>query len=299
MIFAEHLGTACPVCDDIMTEHSNYRPVWSDDYDNIVCQHCLDTTRCRSCNATGAGIQNSICDGCQIELDNRRCDICGYKLDGYAVDEYRCGACHNDVNTIPCPVGIDANDPHTFVAGTGRLAFYDIMGKAGHYHEVCQECAHPMNEPVVDGGLELAPDLAIYSVWVGGGEINDYVLTARQAIDISHEWLNKGYDDVVIDVSYGSGTLELPPEYKVAILNWATSQANALTMAEYGGDYWNVWVSPCLKYRLDINISSHRDPDGDIARICAYQTYSDNDGYENTRHDEYAYIGTVDISHMR
>lgn len=70
-------------------------------------------------------------------------------------------------------------------------------------------------------------------------------------------------------------------------------------MTEYGGDYWNVWISPCLKYRLDINISSHRDPDGDIARICAYQTYSDNDGYENTRHDEYAYIGTVDISHMR
>jgi hypothetical protein len=201
--------------------------------------------------------------------------------------------------TIQCPIGIDANDPHTFIAGTGRLAFYDIMGLAGHYREVCQACAHPMNEPVVDGGLELAPDLPIYSVWVGGGEINDHALTARQAIDISHEWFNKGYDDVVIDLAYGSGTLELPPEYKVAILNWATSQANALTMAEYGGDYWNVWVSPNGLHRYDINIHSHRDPDGDIARIVAHAMYTELGDITMTDYDNYCFIGTVDISHMR
>lgn len=101
-------------------------------------------------------------------------------------------------DTIQCPVGLDANDPHEFEQGTGRLAFYDIMGLSGHYREICQECSHPMNEPVVDGGLELAPDLAIYSVWVGGIEINDYALTPRQAIDLSYEWVRQGYDDVAI-----------------------------------------------------------------------------------------------------
>ena len=139
------------------------------------------------------------------------------------------------VTTIQCPIGIDANDPHTFEQGTGRLAFYDIMGLPGHYHEVCQECSHPMNEPVVDGGLELAPDLAIYSVWVGGGEINDYVLTARQAIDISHEWFNKGYDDVVIDVAQDSSQqsyswsemAELSHTSQVSMFGWCGCEDNA------------------------------------------------------------------------
>lgn len=103
---------------------------------------------------------------------------------------------------VQCPVGIDANDPHTYLAGTGRLAFYDIMGLSGHYREVCHHCAHPMNEPVVDGGLELAPDLAIYSVWIGGAEINDYALTPRQAIDLAYEYTVDGYDDVAIYLSH-------------------------------------------------------------------------------------------------
>jgi hypothetical protein len=64
MIFAEHLGTACPVCHDIMTEHSNYRPVWSDDYDNIVCQHCLDTTHCQLCGDTGELVEDNYCEEC-------------------------------------------------------------------------------------------------------------------------------------------------------------------------------------------------------------------------------------------
>jgi hypothetical protein len=92
-----------------------------------------------------------------------------------------------------------------------------------------------MNEPVVDGGLELAPDLAIYSVWVGGGEINDYVLTARQAIDISHEWFNKGYDDVVIDVAQDSSQqsyswsemAELSHTSQVAMFGWCGCEDNA------------------------------------------------------------------------
>lgn len=41
----------------------------------------------------------------------------------------------------------------------------------------------------------------IYTVWVGGGEITDYFLTARQATDIAREWSNQGYDDVAIAIS--------------------------------------------------------------------------------------------------
>ena len=105
---------------------------------------------------------------------------------------------------IQCPIGLDDDEPHTYVQGSGRLAFYNTSGLAGQYREVCQECAHPMNDPVVVGGLELAPDLTIYSVWVGGGEINDQLLTPRQAIDLAYEWVTQGYGDVGIDVSADS-----------------------------------------------------------------------------------------------
>lgn len=200
-------------------------------------------------------------------------------------------------DTIQCPIGIDANDPHEFEQGTGRLAFYDIMGKAGHYHEVCLECAHPMNEPVVDGGLELAPDLAIYSVRVDGIDYHDHALTARQAMDIAYQWELHGSDDVAIDLFYGSGNLVLPAGYSELILNWATSQANALTLAEYCDDYWHVWRSPNGLHRYDINIHSHREPN--TARIVAHSMYTELGDMTMTDYDNYCFIGIVDISHMR
>ena len=135
---------------------------------------------------------------------------------------------------IQCPIGIDDDEPHTYVQGSGRLAFYDIMGLSGHYREVCQECAHPMSEAVVDGGLELAPNLAVYSVWVGGVEVNNYPLTASQAIDISHEWAQKGYNDVEIDVtvdasqqSYSwSEMAELTHTTQVKMFGWCGCEDN-------------------------------------------------------------------------
>ena len=199
-------------------------------------------------------------------------------------------------DTIQCPVGIEANDPHEFEQGTGRLAFYDIMGLSGHYREICQECSHPMNEPVVDGGLELAPDLPIYSVRVDGIDYHDHALTARQAMDIAYQWELHGSDDVAIDLFYGSGNLVLPAGYSELILNWATSQANALTLAEYGGDYWNVWRSPNGLHRYDINIHSHCEPN--TARIVAYSMYTELGDITMTDYDNYCFIGIVDISHM-
>ena len=42
------------------------------------------------------------------------------------------------------------------------------------------------------------PD-AHYSVWVGGGEVNDYLVTKEVAEEIAAAWRAKGYDDVYID----------------------------------------------------------------------------------------------------
>lgn len=38
-----------------------------------------------------------------------------------------------------------------------------------------------------------------YSVWVGGVEVNDYLVTFEQALELADEWRDDGYDDVVID----------------------------------------------------------------------------------------------------
>lgn len=137
------------------------------------------------------------------------------------------------MTTIQCPIGIDANDPHTFEQGTGRLAFYDIMGVAGHIHEVCQECSHPMNEPVVDGGLELAPNLAIYTVMVGDTRLNIQPISMSQAMSLAH--LYSDYDDVVIDISQDSSQgsyswsemAELSHTTQVAMFGWCGCEDNA------------------------------------------------------------------------
>jgi hypothetical protein len=38
-----------------------------------------------------------------------------------------------------------------------------------------------------------------YSVWVGGTQVHDYLLTREEAKKLAQEWANEGYDDVVID----------------------------------------------------------------------------------------------------
>ena len=38
-----------------------------------------------------------------------------------------------------------------------------------------------------------------WTVWVGGGEVNSYLLNKEQAKDIAQEWKDKGYDDVVVE----------------------------------------------------------------------------------------------------
>jgi hypothetical protein len=38
-----------------------------------------------------------------------------------------------------------------------------------------------------------------WTVWVGGGEINSYLLTKDEAKDIAQAWIDKGYDEVVME----------------------------------------------------------------------------------------------------
>jgi hypothetical protein len=37
-----------------------------------------------------------------------------------------------------------------------------------------------------------------WSVWVGGGEVNDYLVTMNEAKLIANNYLDENYDDVVI-----------------------------------------------------------------------------------------------------
>lgn len=38
-----------------------------------------------------------------------------------------------------------------------------------------------------------------YSVWCGIGEVNDYLLTRTEAKKLAQQYIDDGYDDVVID----------------------------------------------------------------------------------------------------
>jgi hypothetical protein len=43
----------------------------------------------------------------------------------------------------------------------------------------------------------------LYSVWVGGGEVNDYLLSYEQAKTLADQYRKQGYTDVVIEQSEG------------------------------------------------------------------------------------------------
>ena len=38
-----------------------------------------------------------------------------------------------------------------------------------------------------------------YSVWVGGTEVNDHLLTKKLATAIASIWTDEGYDDVIVE----------------------------------------------------------------------------------------------------
>ena len=40
---------------------------------------------------------------------------------------------------------------------------------------------------------------AKWTVWVGGSEMSNNLLTRGQAVSIASDWFNRGYDDVVVE----------------------------------------------------------------------------------------------------
>ena len=53
----------------------------------------------------------------------------------------------------------------------------------------------PMLENILSPKVEV-----YYTVWVGGGEINDYLTPKLEtAINVAREWANAGYDDVIVE----------------------------------------------------------------------------------------------------
>lgn len=44
-----------------------------------------------------------------------------------------------------------------------------------------------------------------YSVWVGGLEVNDYLLTKDEADALAESYRKEGYDDVVVEDYYDHG----------------------------------------------------------------------------------------------
>ena len=39
----------------------------------------------------------------------------------------------------------------------------------------------------------------MYSVWVGGSEVNDTYLDHKSALRIADVWIERGYDDVIVE----------------------------------------------------------------------------------------------------
>ena len=75
----------------------------------------------------------------------------------------------------------------------------------------------------------------VYSIWVGGSEVNSYYIKSREVADeVADSWRAKGYDDVVVeevelkteDVCYGRDDLLSVAESIVC--EWGCGDGEAL-----------------------------------------------------------------------
>ena len=41
--------------------------------------------------------------------------------------------------------------------------------------------------------------LELFSVWVGGGEVNDHYLTATEMIELVQKYASEGYEDIAVE----------------------------------------------------------------------------------------------------
>lgn len=70
----------------------------------------------------------------------------------------------------------------------------ELVEDAETYNDVRHDYDH-----CFDNLVEETDEEECWSVWVGGGEVNDYYLTRKEAEKLAEEYRNDGYDDVVID----------------------------------------------------------------------------------------------------
>ena len=106
-----------------------------------------------------------------------------------------CGACAGAL--VLCPVGDLVGEPHEFAAGSGRLAFLDIMGVAGHVHEVCAGCAYPSSERVI------VPELELIEKIIGIFRLSSEVYTDGECLDLVAELLTANGFDVFPNLDGG------------------------------------------------------------------------------------------------
>ena len=100
--------------------------------------------------------------------------------------------------SVACPIGDLAGEPHEFAAGSGRLVFLDIMGLAGHVHEVCAGCAYPSSERVI------VPELELIEKMIGILRLSSEVYTDGECLDLMAELLTANGFDVFPNLDGGS-----------------------------------------------------------------------------------------------
>ena len=109
-----------------------------------------------------------------------------------------CASCETGAGALVlCPIGDLVGEPHEFAAGSGRLAFLDIMGVAGHVHEVCAGCAYPSSERVI------VPELELIEKMIGILRLSGEVYTDGECLDLMAELLTANGFDVFPNLNGG------------------------------------------------------------------------------------------------
>ena len=93
-----------------------------------------------------------------------------------------------------------------------------------------------------------------FSVWVGGSEVNNFLLTKKVAESIAEAWRNKGYDDVVIDEYTPNDIFNLKWGEKPDVDNMSEEQ-----LTEFKNDCFELYEETGFIERFD----SPYDEDGE------------------------------------
>jgi len=80
-----------------------------------------------------------------------------------------------------------------------RQVYYDKMSKESKLARIDNRRGNSKKEKAkIERKMQHKNDKQ-YTVWVGGGEVNDYLLTKEEAQKIADSFINDGYEDVRIE----------------------------------------------------------------------------------------------------